>query len=224
MKIGIIGAGIVGQTLGAALAGKGHDLRLGVRVVSDDELDKPRNQAETLRAWTARTGVAVAPFAAAAAHGEVIINATGGGVAIEALTLAGAENLAGKVLIDVSNPLDFSTGTLTSLPHLTNTTSVGEEVQKAFPQARVVKSLNTAWIGVGVNPALVPGEIDVFVAGNDEAAKETVTTILKRDFGWASVVDLGDIGAARGTEQFLTLWFRLYQRIGNGAFGIKVVR
>src|SRR4051794_20841107 len=99
MKIGIIGAGIVGQTLGAALAGKGHDLRLGVRVVSEAELDKPRNQAETLRAWTARTGVAVAPFAGAAAHGEVIINATGGGVAIEALTLAGAENLAGKVLI-----------------------------------------------------------------------------------------------------------------------------
>src|SRR5207237_1088254 len=82
------------------------------------------------------TGVEIAPFAGAAAHGEVIINATGGGVAIEALTLAGAENLVGKVLIDVSNPLDFSTGTLTSLPHLTNTTSVGEEVQKTFPQDR----------------------------------------------------------------------------------------
>lgn len=224
MKIGIIGAGIVGQTLGAALAGKGHDLRLGVRTVSEAELDKPRNQAESLRAWRAKAGVEIVTFAQAAVHGEVLINATGGGVAVEALKLAGAENFAGKVLIDISNPLDFSTGTLTSLPHLTNTTSVGEEVQKAFPQARVVKTLNTAWIGVGVNPSLVKGEIDMFVAGNDEAAKETVTAILKRDFGWTSVVDLGDIVAARGTEQFLTLWFRLYQRIGDGAFGVKVVR
>jgi predicted dinucleotide-binding enzyme len=224
MKIGIIGSGIVGQTVGAALAAKGHDVRLGIRAVNDAELDKARNQAETLRAWTARTGVPVVSFAQAAAHGEIAVNATGGGVALEALKLAGADNLAGKVLIDISNPLDFSTGTLTALPDLTNTTSVGEEVQKAFPQVRVVKTLNTAWIGLGVDASLVKGDIDMFVAGNDPAAKETVTTLLQRDFGWRSVIDLGDIAGARGTEQFLTLWFRLYQQFGSGAFGIKIVR
>ncbi|MGA2792825.1 MAG: NAD(P)-binding domain-containing protein [Roseiarcus sp.] len=225
MKIGIIGAGAVGQTLAAALAAKGHDVRLGARVVNDAELDKPRDRAQTLREWSAKTGVKVATFAEAANHGETLILAVGGGVALEALRLAGEAAIGDKVLIDVCNPLDFSTGSLTLIPSLSNTTSVGEEIQKAYPQAKVVKTLSTSNIAVGVNPAVVGGgDIDMFIAGNDEAAKGSVTTILKRDFGWRSVVDLGDIAGARGMEQLLTIWFRLMQRGGSGLFGFKVVR
>jgi predicted dinucleotide-binding enzyme len=224
MKIGIIGSGVVGQTLGAALKAKGHDVQLGVRVVSQAELDKPRSQAETLRDWTAKTGVPVVTFAQAARFGEILFNTTGGGVALQALDIAGADAIGAKILVDVSNPGDFSTGSLTSLPHLTNTTSVGEEIQKAFPEARVVKTLNTAYIGVGVDASMVAdGAGDMFIAGNDAQAKTVVETLLKRDFGWKSVVDLGDIVGARAMEQFLILWFRLYTLRGTPLFGVKLV-
>jgi 8-hydroxy-5-deazaflavin:NADPH oxidoreductase len=224
MKIGIIGSGVVGQTLGAALKSKGHDIRLGVRSVSEADLDKPRDRAETLREWQAKTHVDIVTFAQAAAFGEIVINATGGGVSLQALEIAGAAAIGEKILIDVSNPGDFSTGTLTSLPHLTNTTSVGEEIQKAFPKAKVVKTLNTAYIGVGVNATLVAdGEGDMFIAGNDAQAKATVEALLKRDFNWKNVVDLGDIVGARSMEQFLILWFRLFGLRGTPLFGVKLV-
>ncbi|MDQ0471322.1 NADPH-dependent F420 reductase [Labrys wisconsinensis] len=224
MKIGIIGSGVVGQTLGARLAARGHDVRLGLRTVSESELDKPRAMAETLRDWRAKVGVGIATFAEAARHGEIVFAATAGGVTVAALAICGAEALAGKVVIDVSNPLDFSTGALTYLPQWSNTTSVGEEVQKAFPAARVVKTLNTVNIAVGVDASQVPGEPDMFVAGNDAAAKAAVTDLLRRDFAWRSVIDLGDIGAARGMEQTLALWFRLMQTLGTPQFGLKVLR
>jgi len=222
MKIGIIGSGVVGQTLGAALKDKGHDVALGVRAVSEAELDKPRNQAETLRAWTAKTKAPVVTFAEAARFGEILFNATGGGVALRALAVAGEANIGTKILVDVSNPGDFSTGVLTSLPDLTNTTSVGEEIQKALPRARVVKTLNTAYIGVGVDASKV-ADGAMFIAGNDADAKTAVETLLKHDFGWNTVVDLGDIVGARAMEQFLILWFRLYTLRGTPLFGVKIV-
>ena len=225
MKVGIIGSGVVGQTLGRALATEGHDVRLGVRLVSNAELDKPRSQALTLREWAASTDLKVVTFSEAAAHGDLLILAVGGGVALDALKLPGEAAIGNKILVDVSNPLDFSTGTMTLIPSLTNTTSVGEEIQKAYPKARVVKTLNTATISVGVNPAIVAGgETDMFIAGNDEAAKATVTTILKRDFHWKSVIDLGDIVGARGMEQLFPIWLRLYRRGGTDVFGFRVVR
>lgn len=224
MKIGIIGSGVVGQTLGAALREKGHDVVLGVREVSESELDKPRGQAESLRAWTTKTKVPVVTFAEAARFGEILFNATGGGVSLQALAIAGKANIGTKILVDVSNPGDFSTGGLTSLPHLTNTTSVGEEIQKAFPTARVVKTLNSAYIGVGVDASKVAdGGGDMFIAGNDADAKAAVETLLRRDFGWKTIVDLGDIVGARAMEQFLILWFRLYTLRGTPLFGVKIV-
>ena len=164
-------------------------------------------------------------FAEAAAFGEVIFNCTKGSASLEALRSAGEENLGGKVLIDISNPLQFSEGRPPSLS-VCNTGSLAEEIQKAFPQAKVVKSLNTMWCGIMVNPDMIGGgDHAVFVSGNDEGARNQVRDILK-SFGWkeANIIDLGDITSARGTEMYLPLWLRIYGQTGNGAFNIKIVR
>jgi predicted dinucleotide-binding enzyme len=166
--------------------------------------------------------VRVATFADAAAGAEVVVNATGGVVSLDVLHAAG--DLDGKVVVDISNPIDPTSGFPPSLS-VANTDSMGEQIQAAFPNARVVKSLNTMNCDVMVNPAIVPGEHLVFVAGEDADAKATVATMLG-EFGWPAerIVDLGGIDAARATEKYLPLWIRLNLAGGGHLFNVAVNR
>jgi predicted dinucleotide-binding enzyme len=214
MRIGVLGTGIVGRTLAKALLSNGHEVRLGSR--------KAGNEAAV--AWAAEIGgpASEGTFADAAGFGELVINATAGAAALDALNLAGAEQLAGKVLIDVSNPLDFSHGMPPTLT-VCNDDSLGEQIQRAFADVRVVKTLNTVTAAVMVEPALVPGTHTIFVAGDDAAAK-ALTGELLRDFGWPaeSILDLGDITGARAMEMYLPLWLRLYGATGTAVLNVEV--
>ncbi len=224
MRIGILGGGSVGQTLGAALARQGHAVTLGIRDVTDETLAAPRSDAKPLRDWQVETAVPVVVLAEAAAAAEVIVNATNGAGSLEALQSAGAANLAGKVLVDVSNPLDFSKGMPPFLiPQYSGPTSLAEQIQAAFPDSRVVKAFNTVTAAVMVAPDLVPGEHDLFLCGNDERAKEVVRD-LARSFGWSRFVDLGDIVGARAQELFVVIWVRLWTTGGTPLFGYRIVR
>lgn len=216
MRFAVIGTGIVGRTLAGKLLALGHEVALGSR---------SKDNAEAL-AWAEQAGPAgrSGTFADAAAFGETVVNATGGTVSLQALTAAGAHHLAGKVLIDVSNPLVFAAdGTVTLDP--VNTDSVGEQIQRAFPEALVVKSLNTCNAAVMVDPARVPGEHNVFVAGDDAGAKEQVTGLL-HDFGWprGSVLDMGDITASRGLEMLMPFWLGMMRRLGHADFNYAMQR
>ena len=176
-------------------------------------------------AWAGEGGDAASEgsFADAAEFGEIVVNATAGTGSLAALEAAGLENLAGKVLIDIANPLDFSQGMPPTLAFV-NETSLGEEIQSAVPEARVVKALNTVNASVMVNPADLPEPTDIFVCGNDEAAKAEVADLLA-SFGWERerIRDLGDISAARGTEMYLPLWLRLMGAMGGPGFNVRVV-
>ncbi|MGZ5133681.1 MAG: NADPH-dependent F420 reductase [Chitinophagaceae bacterium] len=216
MKIAVFGTGMVGDTIGSKLIELGHSVMMGSRTKDNEKakafVDKHNGKA------TAGT------FADAGAFGEIIFNCTAGAGSIEALKLGGEKNLAGKIIVDIANPLDFSKGMPPSLS-IVNTNSLGEEIQKAYPQTRVVKALNTMWCGVMVNPLMINGgDHNVFVSGNDAAAKQEVKTILQ-SFGWndKNILDLGDITTARGTEMFLPLWLRIWGATNNGAFNIKIV-
>jgi 8-hydroxy-5-deazaflavin:NADPH oxidoreductase len=225
MKIGIIGGGSVGQTIGGKLAANGHDVRLGIRKVTDEELAKDRGFAGKLVDWTKETGVKVVTMREAAEHGEILFNATQGAGAIEALTLAGADALGSKVLVDISNPLDFSHGMPPSImPVYAGNTSLGEEIQKAFPNARLVKAFNTIAAAVMVNPGAIAADHDLLIAGEDARVKAEVSHLAEREFGWKSVVDLGGIKAARGTEHWLPLWVTLWGVVGTPMFNLKIVR
>jgi predicted dinucleotide-binding enzyme len=201
MKIAILGTGVVGQTIATKLVSLGHDVRMGARVAGNEKAEQ----------WVKASGARASQgtFADAAAFGEIVFNCTSGMASLDALRQAGARNLDGKILIDVANPLDFSKGMPPTLS-VCNTDSLGEQIQRAFPGVRVVKTLNTMNTNVMVDPRLVPGDSDVFVSGNDTAAKAQVTEILRTWFGWRSVVDLGDITSARGTEMLLPIWLRLW--------------
>jgi len=216
MKIAVFGTGQVGDAIGSKLVTLGHHVMMGSRTATN----------EKAAAFVAKhNGLAVAgTFAQAAAFGEIIFNCTSGGGSVEALTMAGKENVHGKIIVDIANPLDFSKGMPPTLS-VTNTTSLGEEIQKAFPNSHVVKALNTMWNGLMVNPGLVNnGDHDTFLSGNDEAAKATVREIL-RSFGWndKNIIDLGDITTARGPEMYLPLWLHIYGATKSGAFNIKIV-
>lgn len=214
MQIGVLGSGMVGQTIAAKLAALGHDVMVGTR--------SPGKLAE----WRDSIGqkARVGSFAETAAHGELVINATAGGGSLEALRLAGAENLNGKILIDVANPLDFAGGMPPSLS-VSNTDSLGEQIQRAFPGAKVVKTLNTMNAYLMVDPRQVAdGDHDIFVSGNDADAKAQVATMLKDWFGWRNVIDLGDITTSRGTEMLLPIWLRLWGALGTPMFNFKIVR
>jgi len=215
MRIGIIGTGTVGNTLGTKLVELGYEVKMGSRSASGE---KAVEWVKNTKSSKASQGT----FAGAAAFGEIVINCTPGGVAVEALKMAGAQNFSGKVLIDVSNALDFSRGMPPTLK-VVNTDSVGEQVQRTFPDAKVVKSLNTVAVELMVNPqSLAGGNHDVFVAGNDADAKEHVKKILK-DFGWKNIIDLGDITCARGTEMWMALWVRLMMTQGR-IFNLHIQR
>ena len=212
----MLGTGEVGRAIAGRLAGLGHEVTMGARSAA--------NEAAAAGADAAGEPAAHGTFAQAAAAAEVVFNCTGGGVALHALRAAGAENLAGKVVVDVSNPLDFSQGRPPVLS-VCNTTSVAEQLQEAFPAARVVKTLNTVNNRVMVDPARLPGAHNLFICGNDAAAKETVRGLLE-SFGWpsAAVLDLGDVTAARGLEMYIPLWLRLMGALGGAEFNIAVVR
>lgn len=227
MRIGILGTSIVGKTLAGRLASLGHDVTIGTRDPAASRARTARGSfgEPPLAAFLAEhPAVGLAPFAEAAAHGEIVFNATAGAATLEALRLAGAENLAGKVLVDLSNPLDFSRGMPPSLT-VCNDDSLGERVQRAFPEAKVVKTLNTVNAYLMVDPGLLAGgDHTMFVCGDDADAKATVTRLLREQFGWRDVLDLGGIAMARGTEMYLPLWVRLYGALQNPMFSVKVVR
>lgn len=227
MKIAVLGTSIVGKTLADKLASLGHDVVIGTR---DPAASRARTAPGTfgepsLAAFLAdHPQIGLATFADAARHGELVVNATSGVGTLDALRRAGADNLDGKVLVDISNPLDFSRGMPPTLT-VCNDDSLGEQVQRAFPAARVVKTLNTvnAWLMVAPE-MLGGGDHTMFVCGDDAGAKAAVTALLKDGFGWKDVLDLGGIAMARGTEMYLPLWVRLYGTLQNPNFSIKVVR
>jgi predicted dinucleotide-binding enzyme len=227
MRIGILGTGIVGRTLSTGFAAKGHDVVIGTRDVDalmartdSDQMGNP-----PFAVWHAdHANIGVATFADAAAHGELLINATLGDASVDALTAAGAPNLDGKVLIDTSNPLDFSRGFPPSL-FVGNTDSLAEQIQRAFPQVKVVKALSTMTAAVMVDPGTVGGgDHTLFVCGNDETAKSEVIGLLREAFGWRDILDLGDLANARATEAYLMLWTRMMGPVGTHMFNVKVVR
>jgi predicted dinucleotide-binding enzyme len=199
MRIGVLGTGMAGRAISGKLAELGHDVRVGSRTA----------------------GEGAVTFADAAGHGEIVFNCTNGAASLDALTAAGADNLDGKVLVDVANPLDFSGGGPALF--VTSTESLGERIQAAFPSARVVKSLNTINCNLMVDAASVPGDHVVFVCGDDDDAKAETRALLG-EFGWTGgrVIDLGDITAARGTEMYLMLWLRLMRVTGGPNFNISV--
>jgi 8-hydroxy-5-deazaflavin:NADPH oxidoreductase len=204
---------MVGNTIGTKLVQWGHQVKMGSRSA---------NNAKALE-WVKENGAKATQgtFSDAAEFGEIIFNCTAGTASQEALKMSGTENLRGKILIDIANPLDFSKGMPPTLS-VCNTDSLGEQIQRTYPEVKVVKSLNTVNCKVMVDPAIVPGEHDIFVCGNDEEAKKKVTDILKNWFGWKSVLDLGDITAARGLEMYLPLWLRLYMTNSSPNVNIKV--
>src|SRR6266566_1021299 len=214
MRIGILGTGVVGKTLGTKLAKLGHEVRMGSRSAG----------GEKAKSWVRGAGgkSSEGSFADAAAHAEIVFNCTSGSVSLEALKAAGASNLEGKTLVDVANPLDFSKGMPPTLS-VCNTDSVGEQIQRAFPTAKVVKALNTVTAAVMVDPSLIPGVHTMFVSGNDQKAKAQVIDLLKTGFGWKEVMDLGDITGARAQEMYLPLWVRLYSKLQTPNVNIHVV-
>ena len=213
MKIGILGTGVVGNTIGSKLVQAGYEVMMGSRT-SD-------NEKAAAFVKSAGNNASQGTFTDAAAFGTVIFNCTKGEHSVEVLQLAGKENLNGKVLVDVSNPLDFSNGFPPSLT-ICNTDSLGEAIQKTFPEALVVKTLNTMNCNLMVNPAMLAGNHDVFMCGNNQQAKEVVEKILRNDFGWKKVIDLGDITNARGTEMMLPIWVRLYGKLKHANFNFHV--
>jgi predicted dinucleotide-binding enzyme len=229
MRIGIIGSGIIGQLLGGKLASLGHDVVLGTRDPSDLHSKKgaPGDPAPSLAEWLQGAGktARVATSSRAAAHGEMLINATPGTVALQALALAGAENLAGKVLLDTSNALDYSrSGLPVCLATDQEGGSVGVRIQQTFADTKVVKALNTTGSQIIVDPLrLSDGDHTVFICGNDPDAKEMVSQWL-RNFGWRDIFDLGDITAAHGMEMMTALWLRCWQQNGYRPSNWKLVR
>jgi predicted dinucleotide-binding enzyme len=216
VRIGVLGTGTVGRTLAEKLVEVGHEVRMGSREAGNEKAAE----------WAAAAGEAGSEgtFADAAEFGELVINATAGGASLEALRAAGAESLGGKVLVDVANPLDFSDGMPPTLT-VSNDDSLGEQIQEAFPEARVVKALNTVNAAVMVAPGALDESTNLFVCGNDRAAKGQVIELLET-FGWLSgdILDLGDISAARGTEMYLPLWLRMMGALETPQFNIRVVR
>jgi len=213
-NIAILGTGMVGDAIGSKLVSLGHKVMMGSRTANN----------EKAVAWSARNGSLASngTFADAAAFGEIIFNCTTGQVSLEALQLAGRENLQGKILVDVANPLDFSKGMPPSLT-VCNTDSLGEVIQRQFTDVKVVKALNTMNCQLMVNPGLLKDPGNVFICGNDASAKTEVENLL-RSFGWEGIIDLGDISAARGTEQILPIWVRLMGKMGTPMFNFSIVQ
>ena len=214
MRYGVLGTGTVGRTIASKLVELGHEVTMGSRQAG--------NEAAVEWVRSAGHGAAEGDFADAAGAGEVVFNCTTGTGSLAALDAAGEETLSGKVLVDVANPLDSSQG-MPPILSVCNDDSLAEQIQRAYPEARVVKALNMVNAAVMTDPGILPGEHDAFIAGDDEGAKAEVTTLLE-SFGWPSVIDLGEISAARGMEMYLPLWLRLFQATGTAQLNIRLVR
>jgi predicted dinucleotide-binding enzyme len=216
MRIAVLGTGVVGSTLGRAFVATGHEVRMGSRTAGN----------EKAVAWVEATGSGTSEgtFADAAAWAEVVVNATGGLVSVDVLTAAGADNLAGKVVLDVSNPLDFSAGFPPKVVQ-PDGRSLGELLASTFPDAQIVKTLNTMSADVMVAPRSLAGTHSVFVASDSADAKALAADLL-HGFGWRSeeIIDLGGIAAARGLELYLPLWLSLMGSLGTAAFNVSVVQ
>ncbi len=198
-RVGVLGSGVVGQVLGAGFAGRSHDVMMGTR---DPKSDK-------VTAWVKKTKRAAAgTFAEAAAFGDILVLATLGSAAADAIRLAGEANFAGKVVIDATNPLDFSTGR--PQMYVGTTDSAGERIQRALPKAKIVKAFNSVGNAHMIDPDFPGGPPDMFIAGNDEDAKKTVAALCE-SFGWG-VIDVGGIEASRWLEALAMVWI---------AFGFK---
>ncbi len=215
MKMAVLGTGDVGQRIATKLVELGHEVCMGSRTA-----DNTKGSA-----WADANGerASLGTFADASASAEWIFNCTSGAHSLAVLESAGAANLSGKILVDLSNPLDFSKGFPPTLS-IANDDSLGEAIQRAYPDVKVVKTLNTLANSLMVDPGALPRPTDLFVSGNDEEAKAAVTRFLKDELGWQSVIDLGDITTSRGTEAWLLLWTRLYAALGNADFNIALVR
>ncbi len=212
MKMGVLGSGMVAQGLSARLAELGHNVVIGTR------------DADKLRGWqSSNQKVLIGSFAETAAHGDMLFNATNGAGSLNALMMAGEANLMDKVLVDVSNPLDLSIGFPPSLT-IFGTDSLAEQIQRAFPMTRVVKTLNTVTARVMTHPLEVAnGDHYAFISSDDAEAKAQVTALLQ-SFGWIHIFDLGDLSTARGTEAYLLLWVRLYGAMNTGMINIKIMK
>ena len=216
MKIAVLGTGMVGESIGSKLVSLGHQVMMGSRIAGNE---KAKNWVTT-----AGSNASSGSFSDAAKFGELVFNCTKGEHSVEVLKQAGITNLKNKIVVDISNPLDFSKGMPPTLS-ICNDNSLAEEIQKAFPLSKVVKALNTMWCGLMVNPNLLNNsDHDTFIAGNDANAKEWVKELLK-SFGWneSNIIDLGDITSARATEMYLALWVRVLGSINTGTFNIKIV-
>ncbi|MCB9549785.1 MAG: NAD(P)-binding domain-containing protein [Myxococcales bacterium] len=214
MQIAILGTGMVGRALGSRLAGLGHTVVMGSRQAG--------NPAGTAWAESAGPAASAGTFADAVAGADLVILATKGEHAQAVLGMVGADLLAGKVVADLTNPLDFSQGMPPSL-FISNTDSLAERLQRAFPEARFVKTLNTLNADLMVDPGRLPEPTAVFLSGDDAAAKALVRGMLE-SFGWAQIVDLGGLSTARGTESWLPLWIRLWGALGTASFNLRIVR
>ncbi len=224
MKISVLGTGDVGQTLSGKLLELGHEVMMGTR----DVQKKLHAKDDSFNEWySSHSKAKLGTFQESAAFGEIVFNATNGAFALNALDLATEENLMGKIIVDVSNALDFSKGMPpTLLEGLNNTNSLGEEIQKEFPGSKVVKTFNTIWCGLMVNPGLIgDGNHINYISGNDNDAKARVKELVK-EFGWRdeNLIDLGDITAARATESVLLTWVRLMGTLNTGVFNFKLVK
>jgi predicted dinucleotide-binding enzyme len=216
MKIAVLGTGMVGSTIATKLVQIGHQVMMGSRSANSDA------GQEWLRSVGGKAQIDT--FADTAAFGEIVFDCTNGANSLAALRLAGAKTLRGKVLIHVGNPLDFPKGMPPTLT-VCNTDSLGEQVQREFPDALVVKALNTVNCALMVNPSIVPGDHNLFICGNDSAAKDKVSGWLSDWFGWkrGNIIDLGDITGARGMEMWMPLWLRLYGSIGHPRFNLRLM-
>ena len=199
MRVGILGSGEVGQSLGRGFAARGHSVMLGSRTPD----------SEKVKTWIQETDGETTPgtFRAASQFGEVLVLATLWAGTENAIELAGAENFAGKVVVDVTNPMDFSLGMPPFLTH-GNNDSGAEQVQRWLPKARIVKSFNIVNSADMVDPDYRGGVPEMYVCGNDEAARSRVADIC-RDFGWKRVTDIGDLKAARHLEALANFWVHL---------------
>ncbi|HEU4718283.1 MAG TPA: NAD(P)-binding domain-containing protein [Bacteroidia bacterium] len=216
MKIGVLGTGMVGNTIAGKMIQLGHEVKMGSRSATNEKA------AEWVK--SAGKNASAGTFADAAAFGEIIFNCTKGDATMEVLKLAGEKNLGAKLFIDISNPLDFSKGFPPTLT-ICNDDSLGETIQRTYPSLKVVKTLNTMNCLLMVNPSLVPGEHNVFLSGNDADAKAAVKKLLG-EIGWTekSMIDVGDITTCRGVEQLLPIWVRLYGAFGSPNFNFHIAR
>jgi hypothetical protein len=217
MNIGILGSGQVGQTIGSRLIHLGHEVMMGSR-----EEANPKAVAWAKEENQKNHSALFGTFANAAAFGEILFNCTLGSASLDALYMAGAQNLKGKILIDTANPLDYSDAKHWKLI-VCNTDSLGEQIQRAFPETFVVKSLNTVYCTVMVDPDKLVERTDIFVSGNSAEAKATVSRILRDWFHWKHIIDLGDITTSRAAEMYSMMWRSLRLATGSHRFNIKVV-